>query len=365
MRCDHCGKDADDTYTLYECGSYDGIVGCGWCFNVCEVCTKDDAASAHCDRKVGQHDCNDPELRWEPDPGGNLFVRAAKWAAGEVWEKVNLVGVWRELKALGKKHGKRFFWAALIWECIEDGLFPLLSWLFGVPELIPLFLIFHFEPIAYPAIFWLFRIWDRKKGLVPEHPERSAYSSSWRAWVKAFNYNLPALGFLGWTLVLFTDHANNFMATTYAGMMVLFYYIHDRIWHDSNYGIRPDDTVEFRRPLAKTVTHTIVAVMVMYPLMKAFMGEVNWAYLTGWQTCASLAYLGMELVWSKSQWGLEINPGVGTPPPWAREPIIRTPFGSRLNMHEVGRQMFPVEPMPEGAKPIYLKDDDLQVGGTD
>ena len=104
---------------------------------------------------------------------------AIVWVFSEIWEKINLPAVWKELKALGKKHGKRFLFVAVVWELIEDGLFPLLSWWFGVPELIPLFLILHFEPIAYPVFFWAFRCWDRKKGRVPEHPERSAHSTSW------------------------------------------------------------------------------------------------------------------------------------------------------------------------------------------
>lgn len=247
----------------------------------------------------------------------NPIIRAVKWAAGEVWEKINLPAVWRELKELGRKHGKRFFWAALIWELIEDGVFPLVSWFLGVPELIPLFLIFHFEPIAYPAIFWLFRVWDRKHGLVPEHPERCAHSASWRSWAKAFNFNVAALGFLGFMLVTNTDYSNNGMVLTYGGLMLLFSYIHERIWHDSNYGIKPNDDVEPKRNLAKTVTYRIVAVMVMYPLMKAFMGEAHWMFMLCWHLGASGAYFGLETVWSKSQWGLNVTDGE-SPPAWAK-----------------------------------------------
>ncbi len=81
----------------------------------------------------------------------NNLIKVFRWVAGEVWEKINLPGAYRELKKLGAKYGRRFFWAAVVWEIIEDLIFPLLSWWFGVPELIPLFLIFHFEPIAYPG----------------------------------------------------------------------------------------------------------------------------------------------------------------------------------------------------------------------
>lgn len=74
------------------------------------------------------------------------------WLLKEAWEKINIVATWRTIKALGKKYGKRFFWAALIWEIIEDVVFPFISWKMGVPELIPVFLILHFEPIVYPAL---------------------------------------------------------------------------------------------------------------------------------------------------------------------------------------------------------------------
>ncbi len=248
----------------------------------------------------------------------NPVVRALKWAAGEVWEKINLPAVWRELRELGRKHGRRFFVAAVIWEIIEDGVFPLASWLLGVPELIPLFLIFHFEPIAYPAIFWLFRQWDRKNGLVPEHPERGAHSASWRSWVKALNFNIAATGFLGYSLVLTTDYASNGMVLTYVGMMTLFSYVHERIWHDSNYGILDNDDVEPKRNIAKTATYRIVALMVMYPLMKVFMGGADWTFMLCWHVGAALAYFGLETVWSKSQWGLSVTDGE-QPPAWVKD----------------------------------------------
>lgn len=278
----------------------------------------------------------------------NPIVRAAKWVLGEVWEKVNVVAMWRELKALGRQHGKRFFWAALIWECIEDILFPFLSWLAGVPELIPLFLVMHFEPIVYPAFFWAFRQWDRRKGLIPEHPERPNHSASWRSWAKTLNYNVTSLGFLGFMLVTQTDYKNNGMVLTYGFLMTLFGYVHERIWHDSNYGIRPDDTVETRRNIAKSATHLVVAVMVMYPLMKAFMGTVPWTFLLLWQVGAALVYFGLETVWSKSLWGLQQTPVLPSP-----APLIRSMAGTRLNYGEVGRQLFPVQSMPEAAEPIF------------
>mgnify|MGYP006421007239 FL=1 len=52
-------------------------------------------------------------------------------------------------------------------------------------------------------------------------------------------------------------------------------------------------------------THRIVAMMMLYPLMKVWYGEVPWAFYLCWHAAAALAYLGMETVWSKSLWGIE------------------------------------------------------------
>src|SRR5271154_5174390 len=96
-----------------------------------------------------------------------------RWILKEVWEKINFPKVYRGIKELGKKHGRRFFWAAIIWEMIEDIVFPFIAWLCGVPELIPVFLVLHFEPIVYPVFFWAFRTWDRLHGREPWEPARS------------------------------------------------------------------------------------------------------------------------------------------------------------------------------------------------
>lgn len=58
----------------------------------------------------------------------NAIKSALLWLAHEAWEKINIFGTIREMKELGKKYGRRFFIMAVIWECIEDGLFPYLSW---------------------------------------------------------------------------------------------------------------------------------------------------------------------------------------------------------------------------------------------
>lgn len=227
--------------------------------------------------------------------------KAVRWVLGEVWEKVNLPAAYRELKRLGKKHGKRFFWAALIWELIEDGVFPLLSWWAGVPELIPLFLILHFEPVAYPAIFWGFRMYDRARGREPWEPDRTAHSCYWRSVAKVVVYKLAITGWFA--AILLSLGLSPVVIAVYAGLMALFGFIHERVWHDSNFGIREDDTVAFKRTLAKTTTYRIVSVMIMYPLLKVLFEGSPWTPLIACQALGFVLYLALESIWARSVWG--------------------------------------------------------------
>lgn len=38
--------------------------------------------------------------------------------------------------------------------------------------------------------------------------------------------------------------------------------------------------------------------------------------------------------------------------------IRRTPFGSSIDLQAAGRALFPIQPMPPGAIPVYTEDDD-------
>ncbi len=234
------------------------------------------------------------------------MIRIFRWVVGKIWEKINLPAVYRELKELGKKHGKRFFYAALIWEIIEDGLFPFLSWLFGAPELIPLFLIFHFEPIGYPIIFWLFRMYDRSRGREPWEPDRSAYSSYWRSVNKVVVYKVAVTGWL--VCILAGLGISPVALGFYVCLTALFGFVHERIWNDNNYGIRPDDTVEMKRVIAKTSTYRIVSLLTMYSILKASVGYTHWAELGLYQSLAVSLYLLLEVIWAKSCWGIIQNP---------------------------------------------------------
>lgn len=220
-----------------------------------------------------------------------------RWLLNAVWEKVNLPKVWQELKALGKKHGKRFFIAALIWEIIEDVVFPFISWLCGVPELIPVFLILHFEPIVYPAFFWGFKTWDRIQGKEPWEPNREAQSSHWRSILKGLTLHLTVSG---WLLQVITWKP----LVILMALMSFFGFIHERIWHDTNYGIIGCDQVQYKRVLAKAGTYLLISTMSLYPLLKVTEASSIWRSLFLAQGITGILYLLLESVWAKSKWGV-------------------------------------------------------------
>lgn len=239
--------------------------------------------------------------------GSMTFAQTIKtgllWALGEIWEKINVVATWREIKGLVKKHGMRFAIAAGIWELIEDVLFPVLSYYGGVPELIPIFLIFHFEIVTWPIFFWAFRTYDRAKGREPWEPDRSVMSTHWRSLVKVVVYMMAASG---WFLVFVVNMDRGYqMMMFFTSLMSVFGFVHERIWHDNNYGIRGDDTVEVKRTLAKTVTFRFVSFLVHYAAFSAFLPEIPWGSLLAYQACATVAYASLEGMWSRSRLGLE------------------------------------------------------------
>ena len=220
-----------------------------------------------------------------------------RWLLKVVWEKVNLPAVYREIKALGKKHGKRFFWAAIIWEVIEDVVFPFIAWLCGVPALIPVFLVLHFEPIVYPVFFWGFKTYDRIQGKEPWDPDREAHSSHWRSILKGLTLHLAVTGWLsqvvGWKpLAILTV------------LMSLFGFVHERIWHDTNYGIVGCDMVEYKRVFAKTGTYLLISTITLYSLLKVTGSATIWQSLLLAQGITGALYFVLEGVWAKSKWGV-------------------------------------------------------------
>ena len=232
-----------------------------------------------------------------------MVKRFIHWVLTEAWEKINIPGAYRGLRELGAKHGKRFFWAAVIWELIEDVVFPFIAWKCGMPELIPLFLVLHFEPIVYPAFFWGFRMYDRMNGREPWEPDRANQSSYWRSAAKVLVYKL-AIG--GWFVaILLRLGLSPWAIGAYVGLMSAFGFVHERIWHDSNYGIRSeDDGVELKRIVAKAVTYRLISTMVLYPLLRAFFGAVPWLALLACQGTGFVLYVVLEAVWARSGWGV-------------------------------------------------------------
>jgi hypothetical protein len=220
-----------------------------------------------------------------------------KWLLCKIWEKINIVATWREIKELGKRYGKRFFWAAIIWESIEDIVLPYLSWRYGMPEIIPVFLIMHFEPIVYPAFFWGFRTYDRLRGHQSWEPNRNAYSHHWRSLMKGLTIQLAMTGWLGhilpWKeLIIFTV------------LISIFGFVHERIWHDTNYGIMTNDLVQYRRPIVKTGTYLILSFFILFPIIRMAKLMPWWYYLSLALLIEGIIYIVLEIVWAKSVWGV-------------------------------------------------------------
>lgn len=222
-----------------------------------------------------------------------------RWFLHAIWEKINLLHTWKELKSLGKRYGKRFFIAAVLWELIEDVVLPYLSWRMGMPELIPLFLILHFEPIVYPAFFWGFRMWDRVQGREPWEPSRPAYSHYWRSVVKVVVFQLAVIGWL--SQVMTTKPL-----VVFAVLTSLFGFVHERIWNDSNYGILSNDSVQTRRVLAKTCTYLIVCLFILFPLLQVSASSISKLLLIA-EAIIGAMYFSLETIWSKSMWGIRLS----------------------------------------------------------
>ncbi len=235
------------------------------------------------------------------------IVRALRWFVGEAWEKINIRAKWREIKAEGAKHGLRFVIFAVLWECIEDILFPYLAIHFGMPALAPFFLVMHFEPLVYPAALWAFRMWDRKQGRVPWEPDRGAQSSNLRS---AGKVGVVGVAGTGWYVaILLSLGYSPKILIVFVGLMAAFGFVHERIWHDSNYGIGDNgigdlDHVFFRRVVAKTVTYAIVSTTILASLFRVSFGAVPWHVILACQGTGLALYFVFESVWARSRWGV-------------------------------------------------------------
>lgn len=229
-----------------------------------------------------------------------------KWLWGEAKEKLNVAETYREIKKLGVKYGRRFFIAAIIWEMIEDVVFPFLSWRAGHPELIPVFLVLHFEPLVYPVFFWAFKTYDRFKGREPWEPDRSGMSTNLRSMTKTLHYRVASILYF-WLVWRMTgpDNLSGVVLSAYMVIMTFFSFVHERIWHDSNYGVTELDTVEDKRILLKVLTYRGASTLVMTMVLYAFMGSLPWTLLLGYQVGMTLLALLIERSWANSAWGIE------------------------------------------------------------
>lgn len=232
----------------------------------------------------------------------NLIKKGSAWLVEEAKEKLDIRATWHELKLLGQKYGRRFFIVALLWEMVEDILFPFLAWKAGVPALMPVFLVLHFEPIVYPIFFFLFKTWDRIQGKEPWEPDRNAQSTYWRAGLQTLTYRIPAL--VMFYILLYHLNITLGVLTVYTVVMSGFGFIHDRIWHDSNYGINVDaDTVEPRRVFAKVLTYRIVSTLVMGMVFMGLNGEIP-MQMGLYQGVMFVLQTLLGLWWSRSSIGI-------------------------------------------------------------
>ena len=230
------------------------------------------------------------------------FAKAIlKWAAGEAREKLDLAEKWNEIVDTGKEWGLRFVIFAVVWEIIEDGVFPILAWYFGAPWLIPVFLIWHFEPVVYPIAFWCFRTYDRIQGRKAWEADRPGYSSHKRTVIKVMTYRAVSVGGL-FALLQYLD-LSLWLLSAYVVLMTVFNFVHERIWHDSNFGITEDDEVLPQRVLMKALSYRTVSMMLMGGAL-ASLNPMPWGSLLTYQVVMLLAYLSLETAWSTSTLGI-------------------------------------------------------------
>ena len=236
----------------------------------------------------------------------HLITRALHWMAAEAREKVDLRAKWAEIKEIGKVWGPRFVIFALLWELFEDAVCPTLTIYFGGIEygwLAAVFLIWHFEPIAYPVALWCFRTYDRITGKTKWEADRPAYSSHKRSAIKVATYRVASLGGLV-AFQLYLD-LNPWILLVYVLLMTGFNFIHERIWHDTNFGIITEtDEVQARRVVAKSLTYRTVSFLLLGGALAVSIDPTPWTALLTYQGVMWALYGSLETAWSKSTMGI-------------------------------------------------------------
>lgn len=251
------------------------------------------------------------------------------WLIEEIREKFDIVGTYRRIKGYAQTYGLRFVVIAAVWEFIESVVAPLISWKMGHPELIPVFIVFHAEPIVYPMFLYAFRCYDRVRGytrcekcgidrrigfschkvgewdhgIITLDPHRNARSSPWRSGLKVALYRFFTISAF-WGVL---SHLNLGLTvlTFYTLAMTFFAFIHERIWHQSNWGIAEDDTVAKQRTAVKAITYRFASVVIMTGLFMGFMHKIPWEAIITYQAIAVTIYVALELFWSRNTWGIK------------------------------------------------------------
>lgn len=222
-------------------------------------------------------------------------------------ERLDVRGTVREIRGLGRKYGLRFMVAAAVWEVIESLVIPGIMLRYHQPALALFFVLFHFEPVVYPVLFYAFRSYDRVRGRIPWEPDRGMMSSSKRTAAKVTLYRMVSVAVF-WALLRVFD-LNQWALLGYSALMSMFYYVHERLWHDLGWGITADDQVTEKRVIAKVLTYRAVSVLVM--------GGAIWAVLprgvprrelvvlvAAYQASMLTFHVALEAVWAKSSWGI-------------------------------------------------------------
>ena len=229
-------------------------------------------------------------------------MKLLHWLIGVLKDKLNVLATFREILKLGKRFGLRFVIAAIVWESIEDVLLPMIAWHFGHPELIPIFLVLHFEPVIYPVFLFCFKTYDRMRGREPWDPNRPWVSTNIRSWLKVTSNQLLSLT-LFW-LILTRIGLPLWLLVAYFLTMLGFKFVYERIWHDSSWGITPGDRVQIKRVVLKIILYRVVSVAVMGMVLRGFLGAWHvWALLT-YQGAALVVHSATEALWARSDWGI-------------------------------------------------------------
>lgn len=232
-----------------------------------------------------------------------MLVELARRAVGHLREKFDLAATWRGLLEIGRRRGRRFFVAAMLWELVEDIGFPALAIYCGHPWLVPVFLVLHFEPIVYPLFEFTFRTYDRLLGVAPWEPDRAWQSSHRRTAAKVLSHRLVSV-VLFWIFLRRVDLGDMVLASYTVGM-TLFAFVHDRLWHDSNFGIDPEsDRVSLWRIFLKGCTYRCVSVVMMASMFRGFAGQIPpevWLY----QVSTFGLGLLLSLWWARNRAGIE------------------------------------------------------------